>query len=117
MNDVIKPISAEHSKVIQEQLFELGFKWVSTGTQLENYGTEPINIRGRAMYNNSPSRQDVEITLDDLFKKDFFIKPIEVELNKDYTAEVYPDKIVVGCQTFSMETFEELRAAVDKIKA
>lgn len=60
-----------------------------------------------------------EITLNDLYTRDLFPKqkPISVRLNGSYTAEVHPDKIVVGCQTFSMEVFEELRKAVEAIKA
>jgi hypothetical protein len=64
------------------------------------------------------SGDEEEITLNDLYTRELFPKPkpIEVKLNGSYTAEVHPDKIVFGCQTFSMEAFEELRAAVDKIK-
>lgn len=55
-----------------------------------------------------------ESTLDDLFEK---IEPIKVKLNSQYTAVVYKDKIVVGCQEFTMEVFEELKKAVDKVKS
>ncbi len=55
-----------------------------------------------------------ESTLDDLFEE---VKPIKVKLNSQYTAVVYKDKIVVGCQEFTMEVFEELKKAVDKVKS
>lgn len=40
-----------------------------------------------------------------LFKRDLFIN---VRLNEEYIAEVYNNKIVVGCQTITKESFVEL---------
>jgi len=42
-------------------------------------------------------------------------KPIKVELNPDYTAKVYSDKVVVGCETFPIDKLDELVKARDTI--
>lgn len=45
---------------------------------------------------------------------------IEVKLNDSYTAKVYLDKIVVGCQTFPIDTLDKLNVArleIAKLKA
>jgi len=117
MKYVIKAVSPEHSKVIQERLFELGIGWVLSGQKVLIKETT-MYLRNGNIYLDK-GYGDEEITLNDLYTRDLFpkSKPIEVKLNSSYTAGVHPDKIVVGCQTFSMEAFEELRAAVDKIKA
>lgn len=39
-----------------------------------------------------------------------------VELNKEYHAKVYKDKIEVGCQTFPIEILEKLQGAYDSLK-
>lgn len=36
---------------------------------------------------------------------------IEVPLTSDYTAKVYSDKVVVGCQTITKETFDKVAEA------
>lgn len=41
---------------------------------------------------------------------------VKVKLNDEYTAEVYSDKIVVGCQTFDTSIARNLLKAVDKMK-
>jgi hypothetical protein len=43
------------------------------------------------------------------------IKPIEVKLNNEYTAQVTPTEVVVGCQTISHEAVRALCDAVNKI--
>lgn len=45
-------------------------------------------------------------------KKEF----VEVELNSRYTAEVYKDKIVVGCQTFPTSILDKLADALEEIE-
>jgi len=42
--------------------------------------------------------------------------PVQVKLNRDYTAVVNSDNIRVGCQTFPHSVIEELCAAVQKYK-
>jgi hypothetical protein len=44
------------------------------------------------------------------------ILKIEVELNDEYTAVVDIEGVVVGCQTFSLEKFDELAKAVKKVR-
>ena len=43
------------------------------------------------------------------------IPPIEVKLNKDYTAIVSDEHVEVGCQTFEHGVILELAEAVDKV--
>lgn len=38
----------------------------------------------------------------------------ELKLNEEYTAKVYKDKVVVGCQTFSRKLVQELCGLFDK---
>ena len=42
---------------------------------------------------------------------------ITVTLNDNHTAEVFSDKVVVGCQTFTAEKIEELYHALWKMKS
>lgn len=44
------------------------------------------------------------------------VKFIEVELNDEYTAKVYKNKIEVGCQTIEADKVEELIKAFKKVK-
>lgn len=37
----------------------------------------------------------------------------ELKLNNSYTAKIYPDKVVVGCQEFSIETIKELAKLIN----
>lgn len=39
------------------------------------------------------------------------LKFVEVVLNKEHTAKVYKDKVVVGCQSFPISVLEELYKA------
>lgn len=108
------------SKVIQKALFELGFGWISTGTQEETnsryYGEKAfINVEGKKM--SISSYPDYEcITLEQLFAMGEPPKPIKVKLNSEYTAEV-SDEIKVGCQMFPISILDDLVAARDKYLA
>lgn len=43
------------------------------------------------------------------------MEPIKVKLNDSYTAEVFKDKVTVGCQTFSFDCINKLYQAALKI--
>jgi hypothetical protein len=43
------------------------------------------------------------------------IKPIEINLNEEYTAKVTSSGVEVGCQTFSHKTILEVAAAIKKM--
>jgi hypothetical protein len=51
-----------------------------------------------------------------LFKLMSGIHSISVEISDDYTAIIKPDCIVVGYLTVSYDTFDEIVAAVEKIR-
>lgn len=58
-----------------------------------------------------------EVLLEDfLFTDKYRNKPLfyEVELNDEYAAKVYKDKIVVGCQKFPTSVLKNLIEAVEK---
>lgn len=114
MNRKFRIKSEEHSRAIQNRLFELDLRWIGSGKNFVP-NVSFIYIRDGELFSNAKG-QEKEITLDDLYKEDFFFKPIKVKLNSQYTAVVHKDKIVVGCQEFTMEVFEELKKAVDKVK-
>ena len=113
--------SEEHGRAIQNRLFELGCKWWAGGNGEPKYLNKPFLfadcLEKDITYCDSESyfknHRSIESTLDDLFE---YFEPIEVNLNNQYAAIVHKDKIVVGCQEFSMEVFEELKKAVDKVK-
>jgi hypothetical protein len=41
---------------------------------------------------------------------------IKIEISSQYTAEISKDSIKVGCQTISFEKFDEIAAAVEKMR-
>jgi hypothetical protein len=51
-----------------------------------------------------------------LFKLMSEERSLSVEISDDYTAIVKPDCIIVGCQTISYDTFDEIVAAVKKVR-
>lgn len=112
----IETLNIEHSKAIQTRLFELGYKWRDTGAVINSSDTGIIYLLENKTLLWFFHGDYKTITFDDLFKEDFLFKPIKVKLNSQYTAVVHKDKIVVGCQEFTMEVFEELKKAVDKTK-
>ena len=121
MNRKFRIKSEAHSRAIQKRLFELGHAWASDGKTPSNlnmpflfaeYAVKDITHADNENY--FQYHEYTESTLDDLFEE---VKPIKVKLNSQYTAVVYKDKIVVGCQEFTMEVFEELKKAVDKVKS
>jgi DNA modification methylase len=40
--------------------------------------------------------------------------PIEVRLNDEYTAKVYSDRVVVGCQTFAYSALDQVQKAMTR---
>ena len=120
MNRKFRIKSEEHSKAIQNRLFELGHRWSISGDR-PAYLDKPFLFAEDLIKNITHSDSEgyfnkheyIESTLDDLFEN---FKPIKVKLNNKYTAAVHKDKIVVACQEFSMEVFEEIKKAVDKVK-
>jgi hypothetical protein len=52
------------------------------------------------------------------FLKDLkgYKQPINVEINNEYTAVVYPDCIKVGCQIISFDVVKRLTKAIAKMK-
>ena len=46
---------------------------------------------------------------------ELFPEMIEVPLTDDYTAKVYPDKVVVGCQTITKDTFDKVSEAFNEL--
>ena len=43
-------------------------------------------------------------------------KVVQMQLNDRYTAEIQKDKVVVGCQTFSRKTIENLLQEMNKLQ-
>lgn len=60
---------------------------------------------------------DTKVEFSDLVNIDKYItKKIAVKLNDEYTAEVFKDKVVVGCQTFPIDIIQKLLDAYLTIK-
>lgn len=127
---VIKIHSREHSKVVQERLFELGCKWQDGRRSFIDYAWS--NYKAETVFYVGINVVKLEITYgefknyekkyshvplistDDLFsaEKEIIVK---VKLNSEYEATVSKAGIVVGCQTFPLDIVEKLMAAKNKL--
>ncbi len=104
--------SPEHSKAIQERLFELGYKWCSGDikaicTELpflfaDNDGT--IGHGSILDYFNAQLNHK-ETTLDKTYEMTALKK---IRLNSDYEAIIKDGFVEVGCQKIEFERIEEL---------
>ena len=128
---VIKIHSQEHSKVVQNRLFELGYKWADEKVTFKtdawsSYGRDGLVIYvgvdskdGRMTYGSVSFQKSSYstipfITTDDLFSAEKEIV-VKVKLNSEYEATISKAGIVVGCQTFPLDIVEKLMAAKNKL--
>jgi len=99
----------QHSEAIQKRLFELGYKWsngdVGVADTKKSYLYADSSF-GYGTTNDFFEKDDrKEATLDELYKMS---KPNTVKLNDEMTAEIYDDKVVVGCQEFTHKSIKKL---------
>ena len=113
--------SPEHSEAIQKRLFELGYSWRHGGKEIENINQPFLlcdksgyisyaYITQKGVYDRSISK---EATLDYLYNIE---QPIKVELNDEYTAKVFKDKVVLECQDLTHDAIKKLYKAVKEAK-
>ena len=60
-----------------------------------------------------------EVSLQEFLRTLLIMKPnlsTNVILNEDYTAEVFVDRVVVGCQTFSIEQIKQILNEAEKLQ-
>jgi len=102
----------QHSEAIQKRLFEMGYGWSMMDTKEIGYTNMPYiyvencivcGRKGRNEY--FEEHKGKESTLDDLYKMS---KQNSLKLNDEYTAEIYDDKVVVGCQEFTHKSIKKL---------
>lgn len=123
------------SKAIQLALFEVGYVWGSTYTNKVNHtgspylwvypGAEPFASRTKIVRHsasNSPvsgyeaQTCSVSTFLQMIYDGKLDKREISVTLNPSYSALVTDNKITVGCQSFSFETFDKLAKVVNSFR-
>jgi hypothetical protein len=118
----------DHSKLVQQKLYELGCKWIS-GKQYSSYPTDryPTNA-ALCISNGDITCSDAPFFVQELYSDyhristdqllQFEVNPdIEIPLDSGkYTAAVNKKNVVVGCQTISFETVAKIWEAVKKMK-
>lgn len=98
-------------------VFKSGYCWILYGVEEKklfhsdeagfySYSEETICVDSKAK------------TVDEFIKfvNDCKNPKIKIELNKEYTAEITADKVVVGCQTFEADTILEVTEAIKKLR-
>lgn len=64
--------------------------------------------------------KSLKVVETDFVWSEYFLQPYEktkkVVLNKEHTAEVYKDKVMVGCQEFPISKIEEILLAAKSLK-
>jgi len=122
----INIFSQEHSKVVQQRLFDLGYAWNSGGAVFLDFHdiypdcqiccNSKLKMRhgSKADHDEEIDVYGEEITTDDLFQMEKPKKQI-VQLNSEYSDVVSKDGIKVGCQTFNLDIVEKLANAVKEI--
>ena len=118
--------NSTHAKVVQDRLFDLGLDWIGTNEvrkDLTCFSIDFIEVNAhskekfvRKVKGDSPPTSQL-ISTDDLFRMQFKPDFSEVVLNKEYTAKVYKDKIVVGCQTFPVFIIDDLVLALKEMNS
>tara|TARA_R110000868_G_scaffold217413_1_gene467486 strand:- start:633 stop:1034 length:402 start_codon:yes stop_codon:yes gene_type:complete len=118
--------NASHAKVVQDRLFDLGFYWIGLDRDRKDLTHFPIDFievnahsKGRMVRKQSDDSRPTSqlISMDDLFEMQLKPDFSEVKLNSEYSAKVYKDKIVVGCQTFSVGIIDDLVLALKEINS
>ena len=115
-------------KACLEYLESLGFKHSEFNNsaktseqyikQYSDYLFIKIYPKTRHYAGNYSQIDNVEmITFEQLFQMTFAPEFKEVKLNDSHSAQVYKDKIVVGCQTFPVEIMDKLRDAWESVKS
>lgn len=90
---------------------------------LNSYPSIHVNLDSKNVsgYLTSRSNPGTEVSFDQLVKLTVestqVVTEVSVKLNDQYTAVVSKTGIVVGCQTFSLESLAKLTEALEKIKA
>jgi hypothetical protein len=117
--------AAKHRTVLLSILMKMGAKWHNDADYTVSYVDEKYS------WDNYPVvmlDEDMEISgnpsdyrhVTHLFPQDSYIiladlsdqsAPIVIEGVGDYSARVYKDHLMVGCQTISWEKFDEIAAA------
>lgn len=100
----------EHSEAIQKRLFEMGFEWPVGGTEFTSKATHLFAEGVITLIDDGDEKYFTEhitkeSTLGDLYKLPTTTK---VKLNDEFTAEIYDDKVVVGCQEFTHKSIKRL---------
>ncbi len=99
----------EHGEAIQKRLFEMGYGWYMGGMKLQFTHKPHLFVDECITQGNNEAffeeDETKESTLDDLYK---LFAPIKVKLNDELTAEIYDDKVVVGCQEFTHKSIKKL---------
>lgn len=115
-------LSEAHSKLVQERLFELGYKWSSVGSRVISqwFPTDQIRCdKNKFMGTATKNYYDFyypeskTISTEDLFT--CIPSQVEVRLNDQYTAILSDDGIKVGCQTFPLSVIDELVKAKQEL--
>ena len=129
----IKCESVMERMVLLAYLFSCGYVWhrglsgESTNPQdIENqYGFDPYDIvviylEEKELAGNNSSYCRDRMTFQEFLKDQEVLKPqinkLTVQLTDEYDADVYNDRIQVGCQTISLETFDVLAKAVEAMR-
>ena len=112
MTREFKVLNEEHSIIIQERAFKLGFSWC--GTKIVEHTTAQylyINTNDMSITYSNPGP-----AAEGIYEKNgcmdwLFSEQPEVtfmRITSDYEATIFPEHIKVGCQEIPNETFEEL---------
>lgn len=119
-----KANSIAHSMAIQARLFEMGFTWGGGKKRHQTSPSMEVGVEGTLGHRRLgctlssgwyADHEGLELTLNDLYSPNCaLLKPLfkKVKLNDTHTAEVYKDKIVVGCQEFPVYIVAQLEAAL-----
>jgi len=110
--------NATEHQAVQQFLFDNGCKWVLSGTDIQDYGNDNIQVDTKKIlcswacssdFPNAPT-----FTINDLETIKEILNPskpiTELQLNNDHTAIIDPntETVKVGCQTFTFAKVREL---------
>lgn len=121
----IKVKSKEHSKVIQERLFELNVKWCEGGARHLNHNENYLAVYDNELYYGltcwNEENTDNILTLDDLYdmkKEEHFKHTLYFDNDNDFYQVTEESKGVlkVGCSILKVKDIEDMLEAYRKYK-